>query len=382
MENDDDAPHSTMRVTKSGIAAATAAVALLGTPVAMQEVDRFGLGQVGLGMDGSRIGGWVTHTKGGEAAIHFMTGGIAGCMGAAAVFPIDLVKTRLQAQKGDGDEELKYKGGIHCFRTVLREEGPLGLYSGLSAQLIGVWPEKAMKLSANDFMRGVLADPITGSIPIPGQVLAGAFGGLCQTVFTNPLEIVKIQLQLGGASSAASNKAAMVPVLSASAVASMEETSVAEETAAGGLRLVQVVKDLGLVGLYRGVDTCAARDMFFSGLYFPLFATLKELLANHGHSGGVWLLIAATLAGGPAAYLSTPLDMIKTRQQAAAASASPGSEPPSAKHCLDEILAESGWRGLFTGGAARVIRSAPQFGVTLTVYDQLNSAVQQLLSSS
>eukprot|EP00951_Prasinocladus_malaysianus_P040667 scaffold470252_cov43-Prasinocladus_malaysianus.AAC.1 len=120
-----------------------------------------------------------------QALEHFFTGGIGGCVGAAVVFPIDLVKTRLQAQKS-GEEvnglkkDAKYKGGVDCFTTVLREEGPLALYSGLSAQLIGVWPEKAVKLTANDFMRGVLANSVTGALPLPAQVAAGAFGGLCQ----------------------------------------------------------------------------------------------------------------------------------------------------------------------------------------------------------
>ena len=89
------------------------------------------------------------HHKARDAVVHFLTGGVGGCIGAATVFPIDLVKTRLQAQKGDGaDGAKRYSGGIDCFWTVLREEGPLALYSGLSAQLIGVWPEKVRQAAS------------------------------------------------------------------------------------------------------------------------------------------------------------------------------------------------------------------------------------------
>mmetsp|Transcript_30935 Transcript_30935/g.87634 ORF Transcript_30935/g.87634 Transcript_30935/m.87634 type:complete len:227 (-) Transcript_30935:2394-3074(-) len=102
---------------------------------------------------GSGTATWLCSPTG-QALEHFITGGIGGCVGAAAVFPIDLVKTRLQAQKGgslstgdgdgESDDDKKYKSGVHCFLTVMVEEGPLGLYSGLSAQLIGVWPEKGV----------------------------------------------------------------------------------------------------------------------------------------------------------------------------------------------------------------------------------------------
>jgi len=38
----------------------------------------------------------------------------------------------------------------------------------------------------------------TGKIPMWGEVLAGACAGGSQVVFTNPLEIVKIRLQVAG----------------------------------------------------------------------------------------------------------------------------------------------------------------------------------------
>ena len=99
--------------------------------------------------------------------------------------------------------------------------------------------------------------------------------------------------------------------------------------------------------------------------------------------GGVWLLLAGTLAGAPAAYFSTPFDMIKTRAQAEVGlhhqSHHHPAPAPGAAQCLEEIVAEGGWGALFTGGVARVVRSAPQFGVTLFVYDQLNTWVQQAL---
>lgn len=71
-------------------------------------------------------------------------------MGATAVYPIDLVKTRMQNQRtGSFIGELMYRNSIDCFKKVVRHEGVFGLYRGLVPQLLGVAPEKAIKLTAS-----------------------------------------------------------------------------------------------------------------------------------------------------------------------------------------------------------------------------------------
>lgn len=70
--------------------------------------------------------------------------------GATAVYPIDLVKTRMQNQRsGPMVGELMYKNSWDCFKKVIRHEGVLGLYRGLGPQLVGVCPEKAIKLTVH-----------------------------------------------------------------------------------------------------------------------------------------------------------------------------------------------------------------------------------------
>lgn len=46
------------------------------------------------------------------------------------VTPFEVVKIRLQQQKGLSKEALKYKGPVHCAVTTLREEGIRGMWSG------------------------------------------------------------------------------------------------------------------------------------------------------------------------------------------------------------------------------------------------------------
>lgn len=49
--------------------------------------------------------------------------------------------------------EVAYRNSWDCCKKVIRHEGFLGLYRGLVPQLIGVAPEKAIKLTVNDLIR-------------------------------------------------------------------------------------------------------------------------------------------------------------------------------------------------------------------------------------
>lgn len=56
--------------------------------------------------------------------------------------------------------------------------------------------EKAIKLTMNDFVRDKLSTD--GRISLTSEIIAGGCAGGSQVVFTNPLEIVKIRLQVAG----------------------------------------------------------------------------------------------------------------------------------------------------------------------------------------
>lgn len=117
-----------------------------------------------------------------ESVHHFALGSFAGAFGAFMVYPIDLVKTRMQNQRSARVGERLYNNSIDCAKKVVRNEGVFGLYSGVIPQLIGVAPEKAIKLTVNDLARNLLTDKKTNSISWPHEVIAGGSAGACQVV--------------------------------------------------------------------------------------------------------------------------------------------------------------------------------------------------------
>lgn len=134
---------------------------------------------VGAMAKGSSAGAFLSKVL--ESTYNFGLGSMAGAFGAFMVYPIDLVKTRLQNQRGAQPGQRLYKNSIDCFQKVVRNEGFRGLYSGVLPQLVGVAPEKAIKLTVNDLVRNYFMDK-QGKIWWGHEVLAGASAGGCQVV--------------------------------------------------------------------------------------------------------------------------------------------------------------------------------------------------------
>lgn len=285
-------------------------------------------------------------------SIHsFVLGSFAGMIGASIVYPIDIIKTRMQNQKGNS----LYSSYIDCFKKLIRNEGIFGLYSGLLPQVIGVAPEKAIKLTLNDLVRGIgKKNSANGDITLAWEILAGSSAGLCQVIVTNPLEVSKIRLQTQGEN---------IRLLKE------QGKTVNPKTA------LQIVQELGPRGLYRGAGACLLRDIPFSSIYFPTYANIKKRIfgLDPGKPGKrsnleAWeLLLSGALAGMPAALLTTPCDVIKTRIQS---KANVGVEPyKGIMPTFKRILMEEGPKAFFKGGVARICRSSPQFGFTLAAYE-------------
>uniref|UniRef100_A0A8D8ALX4 Mitochondrial glutamate carrier 1 n=1 Tax=Culex pipiens TaxID=7175 RepID=A0A8D8ALX4_CULPI len=82
-----------------------------------------------------------------------INGGIAGIIGVSCVFPLDLVKTRLQNQQIKSNGEKMYTSMLDCFKKTYKAEGYFGMYRGSAVNILLITPEKAIKLAANDFFR-------------------------------------------------------------------------------------------------------------------------------------------------------------------------------------------------------------------------------------
>lgn len=131
---------------------------------------------------------------------------------------------------------------------------------------------------------------------------AGALAGLFQIIVTTPMELLKIQLQ-DATRQRAETKTIDKPAARISA------TKIA----------LEVLRNKGIFGLYKGIFPTACRDISFSIICFPLFATLHQFGPRKSDNSGdaaIFVSFASGCAAGSLAALSvTPFDVIKTRLQ-------------------------------------------------------------------
>uniref|UniRef100_A0A1A9WTC7 Mitochondrial glutamate carrier 2 n=1 Tax=Glossina brevipalpis TaxID=37001 RepID=A0A1A9WTC7_9MUSC len=230
-----------------------------------------------------------------------INGGVAGIAGVTCVFPLDLVKTRLQNQQIGPDGEMMYKNIIDAFRKTYKAEGLFGMYRGSAVNIILITPEKAIKLTANDYFRYRLTTA-DGRLPFFNQMVAGGGAGAFQIIVTTPMELLKIQMQDAGR-------------IAAQAKAEGQTVEMPST-----MKIIQnLLQERGIFGLYRGLKATALRDITFSSLYFPLFAVLNALGPRRDDGSGEavfwWSFLGGLAAGSFTAFIVTPLDVIKTRLQ-------------------------------------------------------------------
>jgi len=248
---------------------------------------------------------------------NLISGSIAGGIGAFGVLPIDITKTHVQSN-------ITNKNSFDIIKQIYKNNGIRGFYAGGISQILFVAPEKAIKFTTNDYILS-LTDNI---------ILAGMCAGLSQVIVTNPMEILKIQSQMN--------------------TINLSNSYFKKFT------IIDSYKQIGgFLGLYKGVGLCALRDVPFSGIYFPLYNLLSIKYFN--------TYTSSLIAGSTAAYICTPIDVIKTRVQYKL--------NISWIKIIKELIEKEGLSGFYKGGLWRALKSGPQFMITQSVYNFLHKKI-------
>ncbi|KAF9516680.1 hypothetical protein BS47DRAFT_1340564 [Hydnum rufescens UP504] len=256
----------------------------------------------------------------------FLAGAIAGISEICTFYPLDVVKTRMQLERGQSPSL------VASFRNIVAQEGFGRLYKGLVPPLLLEAPKRATKCQWSR-----LLEPPLMPIKYSGQstmtlglsTLTGCSAGATESFVVVPFELVKIRLQ---------DKAT---------------------TFKGPIEVIKhILKTEGALGLYNGGYF---GTIFQVKAYLPKPDSPQSRLMND--------FVAGTFGGLVGTAMNTPFDVVKSRIQGAGKV--PGVVPkygwtyPS----LALIAREEGLRALYKGFVPKVLRLAPGGGVLLVVVE-------------
>ncbi|KAN0106786.1 ADP/ATP carrier protein [Hyaloscypha variabilis] len=311
--------------------------------------------------------------------IDFLMGGVSAAVSKTAAAPIERVKLLIQNQvcshfsillskictmpgirilaNSFQDEMLKsgrldrkYDGIIECFKRTTANEGVASLWRGNTANVIRYFPTQALNFAFRDTYKSMFAfkkDRDGYAKWMAGNLASGGAAGATSLLFVYSLDYARTRL-------ANDNKNAKT----------------------GGERqfngLVDVYKKTlasdGIAGLYRGFGPSVAGIVVYRGLYFGMYDSIKPVLLVgplEGNFLASFLLgWGVTTGAGIASY---PLDTIRRRMMMTSG------EAVKYKSSFDagrQIIAKEGFKSLFKGAGANILRGVAGAGV-LSIYDQM-----------
>jgi hypothetical protein len=120
-------------------------------------------------------------------------GGLAGMIAKTVTNPLDRI--RMLSQTGEHGSKQK-QSALSLYRSILANEGVLGLWAGNGANLLRVFPAKAVVFSTNDIYRKLMyrlsgRDATTEALPSYLSFLAGGMAGVSASAATYPLDLAR-----------------------------------------------------------------------------------------------------------------------------------------------------------------------------------------------
>ncbi|GMN33408.1 hypothetical protein TIFTF001_004144 [Ficus carica] len=243
-----------------------------------------------------------------------IAGGTAGVVVETALYPIDTIKTRLQAEE---NHKMAYQAAQGGGKIVLK-----GLYSGLAGNLAGVLPASAVFVGVYEPTKLKLLRMFPENLTAVAHLTAGAIGGLAASLIRVPTEVVKQRMQTGQFSSAPD-----------------------------AVRLIASRE--GFKGLYVGYGSFLLRDLPFDAIQFCIYEQLRigyKVAAKRDLNDPENAIIGA-FAGAITGAITTPLDVIKTRLMVQGSA----NQYKGIFDCVQTIVREEGPPALLKGIGPRVL---------------------------
>lgn len=234
-------------------------------------------------------------------------------------------------------------GFADAIRRVWHAEGVRGLWKGAGTGLVIGVPASTAYMLTYDHLLNVTLPPLLSpnAVPLTAGILAR--GSIVSLL--SPLELVRTNLQ--------STPMGDTPNTLRSVLTSIRN----------------LARDRGIPSLWRGLGPTLWRDVPFSGIYWASYETLKKTFRQHGQEGASVAFFSGAISGMTAALITSPFDVLKTRQQALIMAPSSPTQISASLPFLVHIAKTEGMRALFAGIQPRMVKIAPACGIMIACFE-------------
>ncbi|CAH1779593.1 unnamed protein product [Owenia fusiformis] len=198
---------------------------------------------------------------------HFLCGSMSGCIASVACQPFDVIRTRLVAQ---GEPKI-YNGIIHAARCMLAE-GTLTFFKGMVPTLVQAAPYAGLQFGFYSLFKNIwnMAEHYaeehghhhTRYAGMLESLVCGSAAGIVGKGAVYPLDVVKKRLQIQGFEEA--------------------RVSFGRVKRYNGLIhcVLCIVKDEGVIGLYKGLGPSLLKAAAVTGLSFFVYEQCCSLIVE------------------------------------------------------------------------------------------------------
>eukprot|EP00808_Paulinella_micropora_P004410 g48688.t1 len=220
---------------------------------------------------------------------HAFAGSVAGLVEHVMLYPIDTVRTQAQVQTV-GCPPMTMIGCmrgmmtmIGCMRGMVRDGGLRRLWRGCSTMLSACIPAHAGFFSVYEVAK-VATDTRAGEHNPVGSALAGGLATVTHDIIMNPSDVCKQRLQIGH-----------------------------YKGFPDALRTIW--REEGVVALYRSLPTALVTNVPYNAVMVMANDACKTFLNPSGEQDLFVFLVSGLVGGATASFLTTPLDVARTRLQ-------------------------------------------------------------------
>lgn len=285
-----------------------------------------------------------TLPEGASFTASLAAGALAGIAEHTITFPLDSIKTRLQVLAVD-PLAIRYTGPLDAARRVMSTEGAARLWRGVISMVAGAGPAHAVYFAVYEQGKRWLKIGGEGDAAKAAawkSSLAGALATTTADAVMNPFDVVKQRMQM-------------------------------QNSPYHGI--VDCFRKLyvqeGFQIFYRSYPATLLLNIPFHMIQFPIYERLRNITNSHRSSTANHLM-AGGVAGGVAAFFTTPIDVVKTTLQT---TPKQFTRVHSMWSATKTVWTDYGMKGFFRGAVPRTIAFIPSTAICWSCYEYFKRVI-------